>query len=311
MRDQYAGDISDLLKLAFLRALVSPNDTLGIGWYYNAENDGRPDGKHRGYRDEPKWKALDAELWEALRGLPNRSVELLEQLPTWPRGTRFHRVAIPNASQRSSWVLSMEDALLGSSIVFLDPDNGIGDTNRHVRFNEVAGLRQSGRTIVVIKFPSREKHDIQLERYHARLLDQTGCSSLFTIRTMARVPHPSIRWFTIIDGTEALIARAEVFSKSLGGITGCKADIARTVRDRSIASTQSELRGTKDMSIRPPKRQDSKGQRVCPECGYRFKGDGFEGIDAHWRARHEELMPYSQAWPLIESGGYRHSPASP
>jgi len=45
MRDQYARDISDLLKLALLRALVDESETLGVGWYYNPVNDGRPDGR--------------------------------------------------------------------------------------------------------------------------------------------------------------------------------------------------------------------------------------------------------------------------
>ena len=43
---------------------------------------------------------------------------------------------------------------------------------------------------------------------------------------------------------------------------------------------------------------------VCPECGHAFKGNGFDGIDAHWRAKHEAVIPYSQAWPLIKSGNY-------
>jgi hypothetical protein len=43
---------------------------------------------------------------------------------------------------------------------------------------------------------------------------------------------------------------------------------------------------------------------VCPECGYPFQGNGFDGIDAHWRAKHEHLMPYREAWPLIKSGRY-------
>ena len=43
---------------------------------------------------------------------------------------------------------------------------------------------------------------------------------------------------------------------------------------------------------------------VCPECGHRFSGNGFDGIDAHWRSKHEHLMPYHMAWPLIKSGTY-------
>jgi hypothetical protein len=44
---------------------------------------------------------------------------------------------------------------------------------------------------------------------------------------------------------------------------------------------------------------------MCPECQHQFLGKGFDGIDAHWRSKHEEIMPYSEAWPLIKSGSYR------
>jgi len=45
-------------------------------------------------------------------------------------------------------------------------------------------------------------------------------------------------------------------------------------------------------------------QNVCPECGHYFQGNGFDGIDVHWRSKHERVMPYRQAWPLIKSGSY-------
>jgi hypothetical protein len=44
---------------------------------------------------------------------------------------------------------------------------------------------------------------------------------------------------------------------------------------------------------------------ICPECGQRLRGKGFGGIDAHWRSRHEDIMPYKEAWPLVRSGIYR------
>ncbi len=28
-------------------------------------------------------------------------------------------------------------------------------------------------------------------------------------------------------------------------------------------------------------------RRVCPECSHIFQGNGWDGIDAHWRAKHE------------------------
>jgi hypothetical protein len=63
MRDQYAGDVSDVLKFAFLRALTG---VLGIAWYYAARNDNRPDGKHIKWQSEPAWQRLDAQLHAGL-----------------------------------------------------------------------------------------------------------------------------------------------------------------------------------------------------------------------------------------------------
>jgi hypothetical protein len=50
-----------------------------------------------------------------------------------------------------------------------------------------------------------------------------------------------------------------------------------------------------------------RDRKICPECGYLFQGNGWDGIDAHWRAKHEALMPYSEAWPLIRAGLYPRS----
>ncbi len=44
--------------------------------------------------------------------------------------------------------------------------------------------------------------------------------------------------------------------------------------------------------------------KVCPECGHVFQGKGWTGIDAHWRANHEDIMPYEEAWALIKIEKY-------
>ena len=50
-----------------------------------------------------------------------------------------------------------------------------------------------------------------------------------------------------------------------------------------------------------------KEPKVCPECGHTFKGNGWDGIDAHWKAKHNSLMPYQDAWPLLKEGRYSPS----
>jgi hypothetical protein len=44
--------------------------------------------------------------------------------------------------------------------------------------------------------------------------------------------------------------------------------------------------------------------KTCPECGHRFQGNGWDGIDAHWKAKHDAVMAYEEAWPLLKSGTY-------
>lgn len=45
-------------------------------------------------------------------------------------------------------------------------------------------------------------------------------------------------------------------------------------------------------------------RRICPECGHRFAGRGWDGIEAHWRSKHADVMPYEEAWQLIKAGSY-------
>ena len=50
----------------------------------------------------------------------------------------------------------------------------------------------------------------------------------------------------------------------------------------------------------------STEQKQCPECGFAFKGQGYIGIDGHWRGKdgHEDVMPYRVAFALIKEGQY-------
>lgn len=39
--------------------------------------------------------------------------------------------------------------------------------------------------------------------------------------------------------------------------------------------------------------------RECPVCKHVFKGNGWDGVDAHWRALHEDIMPYEDFWASL------------
>ena len=40
----------------------------------------------------------------------------------------------------------------------------------------------------------------------------------------------------------------------------------------------------------------TSGPRICPVCRHEFQGNGWDGIDAHWRAHHESFMRYETFW---------------
>ena len=50
--------------------------------------------------------------------------------------------------------------------------------------------------------------------------------------------------------------------------------------------------------------QEHKERKVCPECGHIFKGNGWDGIDAHWKSKHELVTSYDKAWPRLKDGTY-------
>jgi len=45
----------------------------------------------------------------------------------------------------------------------------------------------------------------------------------------------------------------------------------------------------------------TEGRRICPipGCERVFRGNGWDGIDAHWRARHENIMCYEEFWASL------------
>jgi hypothetical protein len=233
MRDQYAGDVSDVLKFAFLRALAGKDRTLGIAWYYAPGDDGRSDGRHLEWRDETAWRTLDEDLHKGLATLTERSIDALERAAIWPRGVLFYREPIPSRAERSVWGARKRNALDSADIAFLDPDNGVGrETEKHATFSEIRLLRKLGRAIVFITFPGRSmKHDALLQQLHEHLSVETGAENIVTLRTNVSLPLAigsssyvqRQRWFTVVDPDAELAARAQAFAIELAAIPRVRA----------------------------------------------------------------------------------------
>jgi hypothetical protein len=167
VRDQYVGDVSDVIKFALLRRSAGDDRKLGIASYYDPGHDGRSDGRHLEWQDDDSWQAFDPVLCDALKGLPERSVAALENAAMWPRDTAFHRMFMPRLYDRPIWAKIKHEELSASDLIFLDPDNGIGPASaKHATLEELRQLRRQGRTLVFITFPGRRPHDDILADLH-------------------------------------------------------------------------------------------------------------------------------------------------
>ncbi|MGH2616605.1 MAG: hypothetical protein ACRDJC_15315 [Thermomicrobiales bacterium] len=233
MRDQYAGDVSDFLKFAFLRALADRDRKLGVAWNCVPEHDGRPDGRPLEWRHAPAWQRLDPAVHAGLIGLRERSVDALERADFWPEGALFHREPMPRQLQRTEWAARKRAVLSGADIVFLDPDNGLGkETAKHATFSELRLLRRPGRAIVFITFPGKSlPHDALLQQLHDRLISEAGAETVITLRTNVSVPRAEDspyfvqrqRWLTVVEPDDTLIVRARTFASALAAVPRVRA----------------------------------------------------------------------------------------
>ncbi len=226
MRDQYAGDISDLLKYALLRHLAAGNRPLGVAWFARRTP--------RRVLGREKWIGLDSGLWQALKALPSRSVVEVERLPIWPTGSIFHRVPVATRALRAPWAAEMVRGLSDCDLIFVDPDNGLGRaTPRHTTLDELKSLRCHGRVILLIKFPGRVSFDRQEDAYHDLLRKGSGATDVITLRTSVAVSGtnghsvPRCRWFTLLDHNAELADRMSSFATRLNGIDGATASIRK------------------------------------------------------------------------------------
>lgn len=231
MRDQYAGDVSDAVKFALLRALAGQDRRLGVAWYYVPGDDGRPDGRHTEWLDDPAWASIDRDLQAAVAAMPIRSVANLEECPIWPDGTLD---PVSSKDGRFRWALQMRQKLADADLVFLDPDNGVGGRSvKHATWGEVRSLVRSDRCTAFITFPGRTPHDEQTVRLHDLVRDETHCESVATIRTSVAVPAtkpgafvPRVRWFTLINPSVALLGRLHNFAVAVNAQPRMSASIS-------------------------------------------------------------------------------------
>jgi len=85
------------------------------------------------------------------------------------------------------------------------------------------------------------------------------------------------------------------------GIANCAAERTTPVAERSqrIPKRNVEDVDSSDGCLCCQQGVPVRGPRICPLCGHVFKGNGWDGIEAHWRAKHEDVAPYAQFWASL------------
>jgi hypothetical protein len=237
MRDQYAGDITDFLKFSYIRTVVPLRSKLGVAWYYIPTHDGRRDGCHIEYQQEEKWRDLDAHLHSELATLgQQRSISALQELKIWQSQTQFHDEPVEFVRSRVSWAQNMVKCLQSSDVIFADPDNGLSREGKVSRksatLSEISHLAQSGRAVILIRFPSRQgTHLEQLEKHHLLLADYKP----ITVRTCVHQSNskgsrsPRIRWFTLMNPSNEMRESVRRFASRLKTIEGAKVELSEGV----------------------------------------------------------------------------------
>ena len=176
MQDRYVGDVGDFGKYGLLRALCQADTggeelSLGVIWYLVPDEGHNDDGKHVSYllpEREATYRPCEPELYDRLRRLIRdgaRSVGEIRRRGALPLGTTYYEAALSFAdvpfnrrrALREQWLRDAAQAVDGTDIVFVDPDNGLETKKRretktgpkHVYYDEIEPYVSRGQSAVV------------------------------------------------------------------------------------------------------------------------------------------------------------------
>jgi hypothetical protein len=307
MQNRYVGDIGDFVKFGLLRAL-GQGDRLGIAWYLCPDETHNRDGKHVDYlEDFDRWRHLDPPLFDGLRDIVRRgerSVGRVKASGLLPNAafsaTPLDFKGMPH---RKAWFRGVLADLRECSIVFADPDNGLCEDDdrwvvrgawKRMPLSEALEMA-AGRPAVIYHHNNRSPggHTAQIQHW-LRRLKTCGADALALYWRKY-----SQRTFFVVRPSREIEERLCTFERKWAkilcrnGLPICELHTlgAMTEQESGTGRAKSKLKGAAQSA---PKK--------CPECPHVFRGNGWDGIDAHWKAHHENIMPYSEAWPIIKSG---------
>ena len=225
MKDQYAGDVGDFIKLGLLRALFEGRQ-LAVNWFLTPDDPATRDGRHVEYlaqENEEIWRNKDPDLYDFFRSMVKsgaRSVIEMQKF-MYGEGREFYYSPIERASARSVWFASFVHWLTISDCLFVDPDNGISGTAvapsiKSISVDEVEYLLGTVKTLMIYHHQTRAKggHLDEIERLGRTLAPDYTYRAACAIRAGRYSP----RVFFIIAPDRVIWERAEEFCRKWAGL---------------------------------------------------------------------------------------------
>lgn len=178
MRTNFLCDVGDFGKFGLLRFLVGQRARdergpvrLGFHWYWRDEP-GAVNQRAFAYLHGARTEAgrlCDPDLYDALRRLHQTRAEgdaplrrRVERSGLLPPDTLYYTPTL-GATDRAIWHEKALEALAPTHLVFLDPDNGVGQGARHALADEIRDFVEADKVVVVIHhFGRTGSYDQQL-----------------------------------------------------------------------------------------------------------------------------------------------------
>jgi hypothetical protein len=196
VKDQYACDINDYLKYAFLRTIAPDERRTEIVWMLTA-HDGGNDGKRLDYLGQPeRFRVIDPPLFDALQHLVaigSRTVQAVEEAGILPNVFFVAGELCDRLSDRDEYMSRAFAAAGMSTFIFFDPDNGVGvpsvpkgrrNSSKYVYSDEVTKAYRLGQSSVSVyqHFPYRPRLPL-LRSLADTLLERTDSPAMLVLST--------------------------------------------------------------------------------------------------------------------------------
>ena len=200
MQDRYAGDIGDFSKFALARILGNEiGGKIGVIWYRFPDEVHNNDGRHIEYLSKPEWINADEALVQQLGKVVSsgsRRISDLEQSQILPATTVYFDEAVhsngDSAWSRTSWFKNAIDAVSGSNLVVVDPDNGIAGPNhapngvrggKHITLEEITHLGNNHSCLMIYHhFDRSASHEVQIGQQVERIQPLVPSHRIVAIR---------------------------------------------------------------------------------------------------------------------------------